>query len=196
MKKLFTLITLMLAISACTPTTNSLTHSGFQTPLPNGDIATSLTSSRRGSDSNFFGDGYAYAVGAGANGNFYGYAGLLPATIIPAPPASGTATFSGTYELARITDISISGKYLMGLNSLQSGALTLTANFGSGTLTGGNAVFSVDGAFTGARLTGNVDYLGQTGALIGLVGSTGAVGAFHSNSGTDVYAGGFMVGNP
>ncbi len=186
----------LLVISACTPTADSVTHSGFQTPSSTGAIATSLTNSRRGSDFNASGDGYAYAVGSGSNGNFYGYAGIVPTTAVSAPLTAGRATFNGRYELARITDITLSGQFLFGTSSLASGGLSLTADFDARTLTGGNALLSVDGVFVGSNLTGSVNYLGLNGALTGLVGSTGAVGAFHGDSGTDIYAGGFIVGTP
>ncbi len=195
MKKMLQLLVPLLAISACT-TADDLTHSGFQTPSNAGSIATSLTSSTRGSDINASGDGYAYAVGVGSNNNFYGYAGIVPTTTVSVPLASGNATWSGTYELARISGISLSNHTLYGTRSSHSGAITLHANFDTETLIGSSTYLTVNGTFAGNNLSGNVTYRGLTGALTGLVGATGAVGAFQGNGATDLYAGGFMVGTP
>jgi len=186
----------MLAISACATTADDLTHSGFQTPTNAGAIATSLTSSQRGSDINATGDGYAYAVGVGSNNNFYGYAGIVPTTTVSVPLSGSSATWNGSYELARITGISLSGNTLYGTTSVNGGALSLTANFNTGTLIGSNAYLTVNGTFAGSNLSGSVVYRGLPGALTGLVGATGAVGAFHGNGAADLYAGGFMVGAP
>lgn len=195
MKKSLLLIP-MLAISACATTTNDLTKSGFETPTNAGDIATSLTSSQRGSVINGTGDGYAYAVGIENGNKFAGYAGIVPTTSVSAPPAGGVAVWSGSYQLGQITDISLSGNTLVGNASNFSSALSLTANFNAGTLFGGDEFLTVIGAFTGSNLSGSVTYLGVPGPLTGLVGATGAVGAFQGNNATDLYAGGFMVGAP
>ena len=194
MKKLLQLCVPLLAISACT--SDAYTHSGFQTPSNTGAIATSLTSSRRGSDINASGDGYAYAVGEKPGTGFYGYAGIVPTTTVSVPLSAGSATWSGTYKLARISGITLSGNFLKGTSYGNSGALTLRADFDAGTLIGSGTNLTVNGTFSGSNLSGSVNYSGLNGALTGKVGATGAVGAFHGNSGTDIYAGGFMVGAP
>lgn len=196
MKKTLLLLMPVLAISACAQTADDLTHSGFQAPTNAGAIATSLTSSRRGSDINATGDGYAYAVGMGSNNNFYGYAGIVPTTTVSVPLSGGSATWSGSYKLARITGIYLSGNTLYGASAVNSAALSLTANFNTGTLIGSSSYLTVNGTFAGSNLSGSVTYRGLPGALTGLVGATGAVGAFHGNGATDLYAGGFMVGAP
>ncbi len=194
MKKLLQICVPVLAISACT--SDTYTHSGFQAPSDAGAIATSLTSSRRGSDINASGDGYAYAVGMKSGNGFYGYAGIVPTTTVSVPLSAGSATWSGSYKVARITGITLSGSFLQGTSYVNSGALTLRANFDTGTLIGNSTYLTVNGTFSGSNLSGNVTYRGLNGALTGLVGATGAVGAFHGNDATDIYAGGFMVGAP
>lgn len=194
MKKLTILFAPLLAISACT--SDTFTHSGFQTPTSSGVVGASLSNVTRGSDITASGDGYAYAVGVGSNNNFYGYAGIVPTTSVSAPLTAGIATWNGTYEVARIYDISLSGGVLRGLRTSGTAAISLVANFNNRTLVGGNSLLTVDGAFSGSNLTGNVTYRGLDGSLTGLVGATGAVGAFHGDSATDIYAGGFIVGAP
>lgn len=184
----------MLAISACT--SDTFTHSGFQTPTSSGVVGTSLSSATRGSDIRTSGDGYAYAVGIGSNNNFYGYSGIMSTTSVSAPLSAGTATWSGTYELAHVYDISLSGGLLKGVKTTGTAAISLVANFTNRTLVGGNSILTVDGAFSGSNLSGSVTYRGVDGSLTGLVGATGAVGAFQGNNATDIYAGGFIVGTP
>ena len=194
MKKIAFLFAPMLAISACT--SDTFTHSGFQTPTSSGEVGTSLSSATRRSHISASGDGYAYAVGIGSNNNFYGYSGIATTTSVSAPLSAGTATWSGNYALGRVRDISLSGALLRGIKSTETAALTLTADFEKRTLVGGTSTLSVNGAFSGSNLSGSVTYRGLDGSLTGLVGATGAVGAFHGNNATDIYAGGFIVGAP
>lgn len=186
-----------MAISACA-TADNQTHSSFQTPSNIGYLGTTLTNATRGSDITIAGDGYAYAVGAGSNTEFYGYAGIVPTTSVLAPPTAGGAIWSGTYNLAQVTGIELSAQGLQGYAAENIGALSLVADFAAGTLIGVSTDLDlvVNGTFAGSSLSGSASYRGLSGALTGLVGAVGAVGAFHGNSGTDLYAGGFMVGAP
>lgn len=195
MKKLAILLVPVLAISACA-STESRTSSGFQTPSNIGYLGPELTSALRGSDISVSGDGYAYAVGEDLNGDFAGYAGIIPTTLVLAPPISGSATWNGTYNLAQITGIELPAGGLQGYKAEFTGALSLTADFAAGTLVGASPELSVTGAFSGSTLSGSTVFRGLNGTLTGLVGATGAVGAFHGNGATDLYAGGFMVGTP
>jgi len=194
MKKIAYLFVPLLAVSACS--SDSRTHSEFQTPSNIGYLGPTLTSAVRGSDVSTSGDGYAYAVGVGSNSDFYGYAGIVPTTTVSVPPTAGSATWSGTYKLAQITGIELPAGGLQGYTVEKTGAISLTADFTAGTLIGSGAGLTVNGTFSGSDLSGDASYGGLNGALTGKVGTTGAVGAFHGNSGTDIYAGGFMVGAP
>jgi len=195
----FLIVAPLLAITACS---SGRTHSGFQTPSNTGDIAPSLTSARRGSDITLSGDGYAYAVGLGDVGllgksnQFAGYAGIVPTTTVSTPPTTGSATWNGTYEVGKIDGFTSSGDTISAVSHLYGNTISLTANFASGTLIGSNGFLSVNGNFTGSTLSGSVDYIGTGGALTGLVGATGAVGAFHGHDSNNVFAGGFIVGTP
>jgi len=197
MKKLAILFLPLLAVSACA-TADSRTNSAFQTPSNIGYLGQTLTNATRGNDISLTGDGYAYAVGEEINGDFAGYAGIVPTTSVTAPPVLGSATWSGTYNLAQITGIELSTNGLQGYAASSTGAVSLTANFAAGSLIGSSTDLdlTVNGTFVGSNLSGSVSYRGLNGALTGLVGAGGAVGAFQGNSGTDLYAGGFMVGTP
>ena len=203
MKKIIQIFVPLLAISACT-TADIHTHASFQTPSNIGYLGPNLTGAVRGNDITPAGDGYAYAVGAGANKDFYGYAGIVPTTVVSTPPTTGSATWAGTYKLEQITGIELTNNGIQGYKAANTGTLSLAANFGAGTLIGSSAVISngitpdltVNGTFVGSALSGAVTFRGLTGALTGLVGATGAVGAFQGNGATDLYAGGFMVGTP
>ena len=117
--------------------------------------------------------------------------------------ANPTATFTGEYMLAVIGTVTAPSYEELGE------PITLTADFGSGTLRGsGNSdagsILTVAGRFSGKTLSGNVNFspLGAARSydapLRGLIGRNGAVGAFatHSNKGKSAdyaFGGGFLV---
>ncbi len=199
MKRPFYLLLIpMFGIAACTPDVDSLTNSSFSAPDASGNYSSSLTSTRSGKDVDATGNGYGYIVGIRDGNSFQGYAGIIPGSTVTAPPATGLATMTGTYEVVRIRDISLDGNHLTGTPVYAvSAPVTLVANFGAGTLkgasTGPNPLLTVDGTFSGQTLGGSVVYRGVSGSLTGLVGSDRAIGAFHGNNATDIYAGGFYV---
>ncbi|MEE9453325.1 MAG: hypothetical protein V3V13_02940 [Paracoccaceae bacterium] len=195
MKRPFYLLLIpMFGIAACTPDVDSLTNSSFNAPDASGNYSTSLTSTESGKDVDVTGRGYAYIVGIRDGNSFQGYAGLIPGATVIAPPAAGTAAMAGTYQVARITGISLNGNLLTGTPvPAVSAPITLTADFGAGTLAGSSPFLTVNGTFSGETLGGSVVYRGLNGSLTGLVGSDRAIGAFHGNNATDIYAGGFYV---
>ncbi|MEM8980692.1 MAG: hypothetical protein AAGD04_14490 [Pseudomonadota bacterium] len=69
----------------------------------------------------------------------------------------------------------------------------MTGDFDAGTLTGSSGDLTVNGTLSGTTLGGTVTYDGQDGTLTGLAGADQAFGAFHSASGTMIYAGGFAA---
>lgn len=187
-------------LSGCAAKTASdFTTSGFATVAATSTGAeisnSSLTRRTSGSDTNAAGDGYAYEVGVDGSNGFVARSGMLSTTSVAALPSTGTATMSGTYEVARVTGISLSGSLLTGSAVSASGALTLTADFAGQTLTGisDNGLLAVNGTFNSQDLNGSVTYRGIPGQLDGLVGGDQAVGVFHGQTSTAIMAGGFMV---
>ena len=130
----------------------------------------------------------------------FAVAGLFPGTSVTARP-SGSASYSGVYNLIEIEDIAISDGEINGRRTLQSGDLTLLANFGSNTIVSApGSDLAVNGSMVGTDLNGTVRYNGVTGNLDGLVGGNQAIGAFHGEGnvgpGTQddyMYAGGFIA---
>lgn len=101
-------------------------------------------------------------------------------------PGSGTAQFSGPYEVAW-------ADYGDDEISVVSGTLALTANFAAGTLTGSQGGLVVNGGITGTELTGSASFNGVTSMLGGMVGSEAALGHFGITDGQSGYAGGFAL---
>ena len=145
-------------------------------------------------------DGVGYAVGIIDNfpgsDEYAGYAGLHSSTTVSELPSQGTAVMKGEVELAEIYDIkpTISGSSIFtGSFYKDEGVISLTADFGAGTLKGNSGSLYVDGKFTSKDLGGNVTYKGVAGDLTGLIDGNKAIGAFHGKTSTSLYAGGFLV---
>jgi len=180
-------------LSACMSLEDLNTDSGFVAPTTSGAFSNTLDGQVAGADQNAEGDGYSYRVGNGTNTGFLGHAGMIPGSDVSAAPASGAVSYAGTWEMAQITSIFVSGGMINGFTGTNSGSLTLTADFSSGAVSGGGDGLTIDGALRGTDLSGTVTYQGVDGSLDGLVGGDGAVGAFHGNSGDIIYAGGFLA---
>lgn len=176
------------------------TASGFKSATASGTlsgVSTLASNVRSGRDfSAVTTNGYAYAAGAIKDEGFQAYAGLTPGVSVSAPPASGTATMTGTFEVASVTAISVNGDSLSGFSSIDTGTLSLSADFGAQTLTGtgsGLRTLQINGTFSGDTLSGRAIYNGLSGPLTGRVGSNEAIGVFHGDSDSAVHAGGFIV---
>ena len=197
MTRLFKLSALVAAtaLSACSSEAirDANTDSAFRTPSASGSFGSALDNQRSGVETNADGDGFAYRTGGEDGEGFIAEAGILPGSDVIQGPPSGNVFYSGTWELARITGINISGDEIYGFSATDGGAIILEADFGDNTLTGASGDLSIDGRISGGQLDGTVTYLGVDGALDGLVGSDTAVGAFHGDSGSTIYAGGFVA---
>lgn len=201
-------ITATVTLAGCF-TISDPTDSGFARPSSTGG----LSETSRGRDGNDFssltGNGYGYQVGTVSGQGLQAFAGIVPGASVAAPPASGTAQLNGRFEVAFIDFILVNGAgtSVSGQSSLDSGTLSLTADFANGTLRGSGTgvdgrfvnislaenTLLVDGRFDGEALTGTVTYDGVSGPLTGLVGSNEAIGAFHGHTDGQVHAGGFIV---
>ncbi|MEE9454177.1 MAG: hypothetical protein V3V13_07335 [Paracoccaceae bacterium] len=200
---------MLIAISACSSsTTEPSITTDFRTPNINNSVADGLTEVEGGSIADSDGDGFSYAVGTGANGNYYGYAGMIRTTGITPPPTNGTATMTGSYYIGAYKNITMIDGALTKEGGSYSDTLKLTADFGAGTLIGASApagpgappVLSVNATFTPGgtsdALAGSVTHNGVVGDLNGFVSATKAIGAYHGSDDTFVYAGGFTVKTP
>lgn len=196
--------TLLVALSACGLSQEAATNSGFRTPSASGVMSGGVDNDSQRSATFLFsstGGGVSMESGTVGDDGFAAYAGIIPGTTVGSGGLTGTATYRGTYRALDITDINLSktsssSGFLTGQPGLTTGAITLTANFNGSTLTGtsDDTVLSVAGQVgTGTSLSGTVRYLGVNGQLRGLVGSTGAVGAFHGNNADTIFAGGFVT---
>lgn len=186
-------LALMASLSACS-LSDLFVKSDFKTPSASGNFSGLDTVFLSDVDTNQFG-GYAYALGDTGGSGFRAYAGLLPGTAVAPPPTTGVATMTGRYQLSQITGINVGFTEISGFPSNASGSITLTADFGNRTLTGGSsgAQLLVDGTFEGSDLSGRVIYNGEDASLDGVVGATTAIGVFHDKTDTSLMAGGFIV---
>ena len=157
--------------------------------------------SRVARTSPFSGSGYAIQTGGIPNEGLFAVAGLLPNTTVSPTPISGTASYTGSYNLIEINDIGISGGVIRGTPELRSEPLTLIANFENDILVDdGGSDLAVNGTVNGSDIGGTVTYNGVQGNLDGLIGGNRAIGAFHGEGnvgpGTNddyMYAGGFIA---
>ena len=139
------------------------------------------------------GDGFSYRVGSAVGGGFIGQAGLIPGSDVLPAPATGSASYTGRWELAKVTSIFIEGGNINGFSSTDSGTITLLADFDDGSISGASGGLSIDGNVSGGQLSGDVTYNGTEGDLTGIIGSDQAIGAFHGNDGNQIFAGGFVT---
>lgn len=196
-----------MCLSGCNLGTGDPTNSGFATPLATGALS-KASRGRSGADtSTLTGNTYGFQVGAVSNDGLQGFAGIAPGASVTAPPVSGSATFDGRFEVGLIAGIYTFDDQVSGRTSADNGAISLTADFAQGTLTGGGTgldmgsfntdlsgnVLTVDGTFSGSKLSGTVTYDGVKGPLTGLVGGNEVIGAFHAHNDRHVHAGGFIA---
>ncbi|WP_238368607.1 hypothetical protein [Mesobacterium pallidum] len=190
-----TIALLGLALLAAGCSNDRYTRSGFVDASSGGNIPRGFDQvAAEGSDFDN-GDGYAYKVGEIEGKGFVAHAGLTEGTAVAAPPSTGSAVMTGSYEAGYISGITRSGDYLQGWTGSARSGLTLTADFDDGTLSGTSTDrrLRVRGTFSGRDLSGEVTFDNDDGDLEGLVGPGKAIGVFHGNDDTDVFAGGFIV---
>ena len=198
---------LCLPLAACNLGMGDPTNSSFTTPSSSGTISKASGGRSGALESGVTGNIVAYQVGSVKEDGLQGFAGIAPGASVTAAPASGSATYSGEFELGLVTFIMQQGTSVSGQTTADRGAIALTANFDTGRLTGGGTglnggvtniilrenPLSVDGTFTGQTLTGTVTYNGITGPLRGVIGGNEVIGAFHAHTNNSLHAGGFIA---
>ena len=143
------------------------------------------------------GDGFAWKVGTYGNGNLMGVAGLTAGTDVAPPPPSGTANYTGQFNIGLVEDIHVTSTAIYGYTGDDTGAFSVTADFDSNRITGSGAgrdgILRIDGEISGDRFAGSSSYRGVSGKSKGLAGSDMAIGVVHGNSDDLIYAGGFRA---
>lgn len=187
----------MLLLTACN-TQDNLTTTRFATPSATGVINIGLQDAQSRVYTTPFDSrsGYAFQIGQIPNEGLFAVAGLLPGSTVTAPP-TGSASYSGTYNLVTVSGISMDNDSIGGFTRGYSGDLTLLANFANGNVVSApGSALTVDGTATGRNLSGTVTFEGVEGDLRGLIGGDNAIGAFHGEGNDDTYmfAGGFIAG--
>lgn len=162
-------------------------------------------------------DGFAVAIGLQDGEKYAAYSGIDPNAVVDANLTDGSATYTagviilGYEELFENEDGNVYANVVT-----YGGALNLTADFDSGTLTAPStildgssvsnqfgstkttsATLSVNGNITGTGVSGSVTFdpangTGDVGILTGLVGDDRVIGAFHGKEDDFLYAGGFI----
>lgn len=186
-------LTAAMMLSACVVTQDQATMSRFTNPTSSGHVPEILNNKSQVAVIDFQGDGYAYASGSITNEGILAVSGLVSGTSGGSLVSGGTATYTGNYELLRISNINISGGYISASQAQRTGSISLAADFDNGTLTGQSGSLIVNGTVTGTGLSGGVSFEGVSGDLTGVIGSSKAVGAFHGNNAHLIYSGGFLV---
>ena len=141
------------------------------------------------------------------------FSGVTPGADVGAVQTSGTATYSGDYELEIVDAVFVLENEISARLAPAEGTLSLNADFGAGTLTGGGSgggfgavatTLDVNGTISGRDISGTVDIthtellLGVgtdelSGPLTGLIGEDAAIGAFHASDSNTAAAGGFVA---
>lgn len=182
-------------VSGCMGGDSDYTTSAFLAPTSAGAAGQIPVALSNEVNENLYRAGYGgAAMVTGTTGKgAVAYAGLLPGSDGGAQVPNGSVTYTGDYEVISIKSISVSGNLLRGRNDYEFGNVTLVGDFDNGTLKGRSGTFVVDGKINGTTLSGNVRYDSTDGALAGVIGQDAAVGAFHGNGDTTVFAGGFVA---
>lgn len=186
MKSVFVAVSAILLVCACGGTNGTgATTITIPTPPapPTGLVPTQVVSPEGG--------GFSFGVLSDGMTTGQGYAQLLQ-TSFEAPPESGTATLDGTYSLSLVAlNGGLTVRPSVGVNEAP---LTLTADFGAGTLSGTDGTFTVDGTIASGLLTGSVTFQDvTTNQFRGVVGEDRAIGAFTGTTTSVILAGGFDV---
>ena len=190
-------------LAACGSQTADPTNTGFATPSSAGTLSV-LDSVTRDGDvtSPITGNTYAFQVGSIEGRGLQGFAGIAPGATVQEATGSEVATLNGTFQVGVIDSVNTSGSLVSGTATSDIGGISLTADFGAGTLTGSGSginpslngnTLEIDGTINGDKLSGSATYMGVTGPLDGLVGTDEAIGVFHGHTDNQLHAGGFIA---
>jgi hypothetical protein len=187
MRRQLTLISFCAALSACGATTVGGGNPVLELPGP------ATFTDGIGSVS-FGGGGYTFGIPL-AGASVSPQAQTLPTPIPTAPPATGTATMVGRYDLVEMTDFQSVGGVATGTPVTVTGDITILADFQNSTISNVGGPVTLNGTYTNQQiLAGTSGYKGAVGTMKAIVGQEGALGVFQGNDGgSTIYAGGFAV---
>lgn len=156
-------------------------------------------------------DGYAYSAalvdganftsagGTSGESAFIATAGVVAGTELGDAPISGTASYTGAYQLTHVTIPSDQSAPTSSDYEQGSGSITLDANFNnsvittSTTATTGSTLTVNDFGSSGNTLLMTANYRGVNGIVNGKIGTTRAVAAMAGSNSTGLFAGGFIA---
>ena len=171
----------------------------------NGQISVSLNDTDYGAVSNSVGI-VAYGGGVDSDrGQIVTASGYNKWGGVGRTVTSGTVTYDTDYGMQVASNISRSSTTIRSDTVYQdSGNLTLTANYGRGTLTGSDHIVDFDGTISGQDVSGTVDVAYSTNGntrnatmttdLDGEIGSNGVIGTFNGVQGESASVSGGFVG--
>lgn len=118
---------------------------------------------------------------------------ILPGALQVPAPTTGKAVMTGPFALRQVSGLTRTGTTYSGTARDVTGLVTLTADFGAGTLKGSGDGLAINGTLTGDTLAGTATYAGIPAKIQGTVGATNAIGVFAGKTTTASVAGGFAV---
>ncbi|MBU2991668.1 hypothetical protein Q4555_16070 [Octadecabacter sp. 1_MG-2023] len=176
-----------------------------------GQVNVGLSSETNGSVSDATVGLVAYATGIDqTRGQIVAAAGIADnPTVGETVTTDGVVTYSTSYNYQIVDDVTRSDTFISGERASRvfDGQTTLTADFGTGQLTGSTTDLDVNGTINGQNVGGNVvvnyniatsifstsSVTGSIDAdLTGQIGSTGVIGAFSGSDSNTVVAGGLV----
>ncbi|MCF2904253.1 hypothetical protein L0666_04580 [Octadecabacter sp. CECT 8868] len=179
--------------------------------VSNGQVNANLSSESNGSVSDPAVGLVAYATGVDqTRGQIVAVAGIEDNPTVGAPvTTNGVVTYSTRYNYQIADNVTRSDTFISGERATRvfDGQTTLTADFGTGQLTGNTSDLDVNGTINGQNVRGNVvvnynvptnifgtnTLTGSVDAdLTGKIGSTGVIGAFTGSDSNTVVAGGIV----
>jgi hypothetical protein len=152
----------------------------------------------------------SYATGIDENrGQIVAVAGIADGAKVGAPVTDGKVTYSTRYNYQVVDDITRSDTAIQGQRGgrIFDSSTTLTADFGTGELSGNTSDLEVNGRINGDAVTGTavVNYTLQQGLfgatrlsgtvttdLDGKIGSDGVIATFEGSDANTVVAGGLV----
>lgn len=139
------------------------------------------------------------------SGQVVAVSGIAPGATVGPAITGGTATYATEYGYQVVDDVIRTPGFIRGDRGIETGNLTLTADFNAGTLTGSNSELTVNGTVNGTTVGGTVqaDYNfggfgiagnqgSVSGPMNGQIGNTGVIAAFHGNDANTVMSGGLV----
>ena len=182
---------LCIGIQGCAAGDDVDTSSAITTPDIAGNFSGDFTFIEGDVLSDGSGNAVAYqVVRVNGENELRALAGIVPGTDPGAAVTDATATYDGAFGVVGIRNIDVQDDLIVGDVFIDGDAITLSADFVGGTLTGNSGLLTVSGTVSGQDVGGSVNYDGINAPLEGVIGQDVVVGAFAGNTSTTIIAGG------